>query len=75
MELNPKISITDTLKQVQNQKINIEVYLRGGQSFIGKVLDVGDHYIIVGHLVGKEFFDAQIRIEDISAVSLQTRGK
>jgi len=75
MELNPKISITETLKQVQGQKVNIEVYLRGGQSFTGKVLDVADHYAIVGHLVGKDFFDAQIRIEDIAAVSLQTRTK
>jgi hypothetical protein len=49
--------------------------LRGGQSFTGKVLEVADHYVILGHLVGKEFFDALIRIEDISAVSLQTRGK
>lgn len=75
MELNPKINISETLKQVQGQKINIEVYLRGGQSFTGKVLDVADHYVVVGHLIGRDFFDAQIRIEDISAISLQTRTK
>ncbi len=75
MELNPQISITDTLKQAQAQQLYIEVYLRGGQCFKGKILGVADYYAVVGYLQGKEFFDVLLRLEDISAVSLQTRGK
>lgn len=75
MELNPRISITDTLKQVQDQKLNVEVYLRGGQLFQGKILDMAENYIVIGHLLGKDFFDALIRLDDISAISLKTRDK
>lgn len=73
MELNPKIGFSDTLKQVKEQKINVEVYLSGGHCFTGKVLDISDHYVVIGHLVGKEFYDALVRIEDISGISLKAR--
>jgi len=74
MELNAKLNFIDTFKHVQAQKQTVEIYLVGGHSFTGKVLDVADHYVIIGHLQGKEFYDAQIRVEDISAISIQTRG-
>lgn len=75
MELNPEISITDTLKQARQQKLKVEVHLRGGQCFTGIVAGVSDHSAVIGHLAGKEFFDCQLRLEDISAISLQTRTR
>ncbi len=75
MELNPAFSISDTLKQAQNQKLTVEVFLRGGQHFTGRVLGIAEHSAVIGPLAGKEFYDVQIRLEDVSAISLQTRNK
>jgi hypothetical protein len=75
MQLNPKTSIPDTLKQAQTEKLNVEVYLRGGQCFKGPILGVAEHTAIIGPLLGKEFFDVQVKLEDVIAVSLQTRDK
>ena len=75
MELNAKGSLAEVLTQAQAEKEMIEAYLRGGQSFVGQVIDIGDHSVVIGPLAGKDFYDAQIRIDDISAIALQTRGK
>lgn len=74
MQLDPQSSIADTLKQAQAQKLSVEVFLRGGQSFRGPVLGVGEQTAVIGPLQGKDFFDAQVRLDDISAVSVQTRN-
>ena len=75
MELNAKASLAEILRQAQAENETIEVYLRSGQSFSGEVIAIGDHSVVIGPLVGKDFYDVQIRIDDISAISLQTRGK
>lgn len=75
MQLNPETSLLETLKQAQTEKVSIEVHLRGGQSFRGPVLGLGAETVIIGPLQGKEFFDVQVRLDDISAVSVQTRNR
>ena len=72
MELDSNHSIKDTLTRAKGEE-GVEVYLRGGQSLKGVVLGVGDHHAIIGYLDGRDFFDSQIRLEEISAVILQTR--
>ena len=75
MELNAKASLAEMLRQARAENERIETYLRGGQAFVGKVIAIGDHSVVIGPLVGKDFYDVQIRIDDISAISIQTRGK
>lgn len=73
IQLNTTGSMQDTLKQAQSEDSRLEVYLQCGHNFNGKVLSVGDNYAVIGRLESREFFDAKIRLKDISAVSLQTR--
>jgi sRNA-binding regulator protein Hfq len=75
MELDPKLNFQEILKQAQAENATVDVYLRSGQTLTGSVLGVGGHFIVIGHLQGKDFFDAQIRLDDVSAIALQTRGK
>lgn len=75
IQLDPQASITETLTQAKNRHQYVEVYLRGGQSFKGVILGIANETVVIGFLAGKEFFDVQIVITDISAVSLQTRNE
>jgi hypothetical protein len=75
MPLNAQFGFVEILKQLAENKTAADFHLRGGQSLSGKVLEVGDHFVVLGHLKGKDFFDAQVRIDDISAIETQTRGK
>lgn len=75
MELNAKFGFAELLKQIQAQKAHVGVYLRGGHVLTGSVLGVGDHFVVIGELDGKEFFDAQIRLDDISAIDTRTRNE
>lgn len=75
MQLNPESSLAETLKQAHTEKVSVEIHLRGGQSFRGPVLGLGPETVIIGPLQGKDFFDVQVRLDDISAVSIQTRNR
>lgn len=68
-------SIKETLEQAMAQKKDVEFYLCGGQNFRGQVSAVSDHSVIVSRLAGKEYYDAQIKLQDISAISLKMREK
>ena len=75
MELNENSSMKDTLQRAQTDKKHVEVFLRGGHCFRGVVSGIGEQHVIIGRLQGQEFFDAQVRLDHISAISLQTRGE
>ena len=75
MELLSSASIKETLEQAMAQKKDVEFYLCGGQNFRGQVSGVSDHSVIVSRLAGKEYYDAQVKLQDISAISLKVREK
>ncbi len=75
MEFNPVLSLQDTLKQAQAEKIKIALHLRSGEKLSGVVGEVGDHHVVLTRLTGHEFFDALVRIDDISAIEAQVRTK
>jgi len=52
---------------------DIYVHLRAGKTIQGYVRSVGDHFLHLERLAGKEFFDALVRIDDISAVEARFR--
>jgi sRNA-binding regulator protein Hfq len=73
MQLNPKVDLAEMLRQLQTQKARVGIYLRGGHFLAGKVVDVGDHFVVLAELQGKDFFDAQIRVDEIAALETKVR--
>ena len=53
---------------------NIYINLRSGKTYQGIIKSVGKKFIHLEKMAGREFFDALINIEDISAVELQFRA-
>jgi hypothetical protein len=75
MEFNPVLGMQDTLKQAETLKLKVTLHLRRGQTLGGVVGAVADHHLVLTHLTGREFFDALVRIEDISAIEVQVRKR
>jgi small nuclear ribonucleoprotein (snRNP)-like protein len=64
-------SLNDNLKPLVGK--NVCVALRSGKTYLGSLKAVGDHFIHLEKIAEKNFFDALIRIEDISAIEVQFR--
>lgn len=75
MELNENSTFSDTLQSAKTNDKRVEVYLKSGECFSGFVGGIGQQCVIITKLDGKTFYDAQVRLEEISAISLQTRGE
>jgi hypothetical protein len=52
---------------------DVHLLLRSGQTIQGYVKSVGDHFLHLEKLTGREFYDALVRIDDISAVEARFR--
>ncbi len=61
----------DNLKRFLGK--DVYVHLRSGKTLQGYVKSVGDHFVHLEKLAGRDFFDALIRIEDISAIEAKFR--
>ncbi len=68
---NISSSLADNLKSFTGKKVNLT--LKSGKNLAGLVKGVGDHLVHLEKLQGKEYFDALIRIEDISAIDSRFR--
>jgi len=64
-------SIKDNLKIYVGK--DVVIHLRSGKYFQGYVKAIGDHMIHIEKLSGKDFYDALIRIEDITAFEAKFR--
>ena len=73
MELDPAISFQHTLARAKEADKSVALLLRNGSNLAGRVGAVGDHYVVLTELTGREFYDAQILIEDISAIEVRVR--
>jgi len=63
--------LPDNLKSFAGK--NVYIHLRSGKTFQGSVKSVGDHWVHLEKIAGKEFFDALIRLDDISAIEAKFR--
>ena len=63
------------LTQARDEKAPVELQTRGGQSLKGLVRVVGLEFAVIGPFAGYDFFDAHVRIADISAICVQVRGR
>ena len=64
-------SIKDNLKIYAGK--DVVIHLRSGKSFQGYVKAIGDHFVHLEKLSGRDFYDALIRIEDITAIEAKFR--
>ena len=72
MSFNANASLADNLKGLKGKKVSVTT--GAGKVFTGLLKAVGPHLIQLEKLERKEYFDALIRIQDISAVEAQFRS-
>jgi uncharacterized membrane protein len=52
---------------------DVYVHLKSGNTIQGYVKSVGDHFLHLERLAGRDFYDALVRIDDISAMEAKFR--
>jgi small nuclear ribonucleoprotein (snRNP)-like protein len=73
IELRQNDAMADFLGRLAGS--SVEVTLRGGTSMAGKLKAVHQHLAVLSELRSREFYDAVIRIDDISAVTVRMRDR
>ncbi len=63
--------VQSTLETLIGKDVTLK--LRSGQEVAGKVSEVGKTAVHVSQLKGMEFFDAVVRVDDISAVVMRAK--
>jgi small nuclear ribonucleoprotein (snRNP)-like protein len=69
---NVNSSLADNLKSLVGKKVYVT--LDSGKTLSGFVKEVGNHLMHLEKLDGKDYFDALIRIENISAIDTRFRN-
>jgi hypothetical protein len=69
---NVNSSLADNLKSLIGKRVYVT--LDSGKTFSGFIKEVGNHLMHLEKLDGKDFFDALIRIESISAIDTRFRN-
>ena len=54
---------------------SVQLVLNSGEKFGGKVADIGGGFVYLTALTGQEFYDAVIKLDDISAVVVRKEKK
>ncbi len=65
------VSLADNLKIYTGK--DVLVHIRSGKTMQGCVKSVGNGFLHLERLTGRDFYDALIRLEDISAVEAKFR--
>ena len=70
-----KFDVSSSMKDNLNAYVgkDVLIHLRLGKTFQGYVKAVGDNFVHLEKLSGRDFYDALIRIEDISAIEAKFR--
>jgi len=72
--LNARVSMADNLRALSAAKKPVTVVLKGGEkAYTARIGEVGDHYVLLAELSGKEFYDALVAIDEIAAVEVRAR--
>lgn len=62
------------LKRLEGKTVRLRL-AGGSDEVVGKLQKVGKELAHLSDLSGREFFDAVVRIDQVSAVSVQVRGR
>jgi len=73
LEIRPGSTMAEVLGSLAGASVDLT--LRSGTTLSGKVGPVHQNVMVLAELRGKEFYDAVVRIDDISAVSVRVRSK
>ena len=71
MALHADLTIKDNLATLVGKRVSCQ--LQSGKTIVGTVKAVSEHLALIEKLEGKSFFDALIKIADISAVEVRSR--
>jgi hypothetical protein len=66
-------AMRENLQKKVGAKVTLQ--LSGGQELSGKVAEVGENVEHLSELTGKEFYDAVVRVDHISALVVRVRDK
>lgn len=69
---SPAATVKDVLAGQTGKRVLLRI--EGGEQVEGTVTKVGDTVVHVAKLSGKDFYDAVVRIDRISAVVFKVRG-
>ena len=72
MEINTSFSIKQILDSAKGQRVSLKT--DAGEALEGTVTSVGDHLVHISKLSGRDFYDAVVVIDKISAVVFRARG-
>lgn len=73
VQLNAGITLADNLTALKGKSVTI--YMASGQSITGIVKVVKDSILHLEKISEKEFFDAIIRLDMVSAIEARVRGQ
>jgi hypothetical protein len=67
----------DVIKQMLDQQVGkrVKVKLKSGQDLEGKVAKVGSHAVQLTELSGMEFFDATVKLDEVTTIVVRVRTK
>ena len=70
---SPAATIKDILSEQTGKRVIVQ--LETGENLEGTVATVGESVVYIAKVSGKDFYDAVVRIDRISAVLFKVRGK
>ena len=62
------------LKRLEGKPVRLRL-AGSGEEVVGRLQKVGKELVHLSDLSGREFFDAVVRVDQVSAVSVQVRGR
>jgi hypothetical protein len=68
---NPSISLEDNLASSVGKRVSLMI--SAGESLEGTIEKVGDHFVLISKLSGKDYFDAIVRIDEVKAIVFKAR--
>jgi len=68
---NVNFSLAENLSAFKGK--TVYVHLKSGQTLTGIVKAVGNHLVHLEKLSGKDFYDALVRLDDVSAIDARFR--
>jgi hypothetical protein len=76
-ELRFQVRNSDTIKSILESELGkeVKVKLTCGEEMSGTIVEVGEWVVHLASLSGREFYDAAIRLDQISAVIVKAREK
>lgn len=67
-------SMAAVLKRLEGKAVRVRL-AGSNEELVGKLQKVGKELAHLSDLSGREFFDAVVRVDQVSAVSVQVRGR